>query len=77
MKTEIEATYGSAQTPCTVFIEERGQRTYYAVEGSYNVNCTYETLEDGVDVEIVEDVDMFTWPNGVDSHDELVEAIEA
>ena len=77
MKTEIEATYGSAQKPSTVFIEERGTLTYYAVEGSCNVNCTYETLEDLVDVEEVEDVDTFRWPNGVDSYEELIEAIEA
>jgi len=78
MKTEIEATYGSQQTPCTVFFEEcsRG-RTYYAVEGSSNVNCTYEELCDGADVETVEDCDCFTWPDGICSHEDLVEAIEA
>lgn len=78
MKTEIEATYGSNQTPCTVFIEEcsRG-RTYYAVDGSSNVNCTYEELCDGVDVETIDDCDYFSWSDTIESHEDLVKAIEA
>ena len=79
MKTStLQGTYGSQQTPCNVITATtRDGGTWYAVEGSSNVNFTFAELTDGVDVETVEDVDTFTWPEGIDSEDELIEAIEA
>ena len=74
----ISGTYGSGQTPCNVFIATgRNGLTWYAVEGSSNVNATWEELTDGADVETVEDVDTFTWPAGIDSEETFVEAVEA
>jgi hypothetical protein len=79
MKTNtISGTYGSGKTPCQIFTATtRNGGTWYAVEGSANVNLTYDTLTDGVDVETVPDEDTFTWPSGIDSEETLVEAIEA
>jgi hypothetical protein len=79
MKTNtISGTYGSGKTPCQIFTATtRNGRTWYAVEGSSNVNLTYDTLTDGVDVETVADDDAFTWPAGIDSEETLAEAIEA
>ena len=74
----ISGTYGSGKTPCQVFTAtDRNGRTWYAVEGSCNVNRTYEELQPGVDVETVSDFDSFTWPDGVHDEDELEKAIEA
>ena len=70
---ELSATYGSHQTPCTLFVHEG----WYAVEGSSNVNHTYEEIEDGVDIEGLADDDCFTWPDGIDTLEELIEAVEA
>ena len=79
MKTNtISGTYGSGKTPCQIFTATtRNGGTWYAVEGSANVNFTHEELVDGVDVETVSDDDTFTWLNGIDSEETLVEAVEA
>lgn len=79
MKTNtLSGTYGSSMTPCQVFTAtDRNGLTWYAVEGSANVNATWEEITDGVDVETVADVDNFTWPDGIDSEETLVEAVEA
>lgn len=78
MKTyTIQGTYGSGRTPCEVICCDTRQGTWYAVDGSCNVNLSPEPLEDGCDVETVADLDMFTWPAGVNSEEELETAIEA
>ena len=79
MKTNtITGTYGSGRTPCNIFTAEtRSGETWYVDEGSSNVNLTYQTLEDGVDIEMVDDIDTFTWSDGINSEDELEAAIEA
>lgn len=74
----ISGTYGSGKTPCQIFTAStRNGGTWYAVEGSANVNFAHEELVDGVDVETVADDDAFTWPAGIDSEETLVEAVEA
>jgi hypothetical protein len=79
MKTDtIPATYGSRKTPCHVFtLELASGKTWYAVEGSQNVNLSPCPLSLGVDVEEIEDIDAFTWPGGIDSEKTLAAAIEA
>lgn len=79
MKTDtIPGTYGSNHTPCDVFtLETPTGATWYAVEGSQNVNLSPEPLAPGVDVETVPDVDAFTWPDGIHSESDLAAAVEA
>lgn len=78
MKTDtIPGTYGSGKTPCQIFTAtDRNGATWYTVEGSSNVNCTYDELAPGVDVETVPDCDTFTWPDGIDSEETLARAVE-
>jgi hypothetical protein len=57
---ELTGTYGSNQTPCTVFGYAIDGVTWYTVEGSVNVNLTRESLQDGVWVETLTDTDCFT-----------------
>jgi hypothetical protein len=74
----IQGTYGSGKTPCRVFtLSHRSCQQWYAVEGSRNVNLSPVTLEDGQDVEEIPDIDAFTWPDGVNSEEELAAAVEA
>jgi hypothetical protein len=73
----VSGFYGS-DTACNVFIAHCSYGlTWYAVEDSQNVNATYETLEDGVNVELLTDVDTFTWAGGIDSEETLEEAVES
>lgn len=79
MKTNtISGTYGSQKTPCQVITATlRNGGTWYAVEGSSNVNFTFNEMPEGVDIETLEDVDTFTWPAGIDSEETLELAIDA
>ena len=70
---ELTGTYGSNETPCNVFY----YKGWYCVEDSVNVNFTHEVLEDGVNVELVEDSDCFTWSSNIQSLEELINAVES
>jgi len=67
----ITGTYGGSNTPCFIFTANDTYITWYCVEGSQNVNCTYETLEDGCNVEEVSDIDTMTAGSPVNSEQEL------
>ena len=74
---ETTGTYGSYLTPCTLFVYEcLNGLNWYAVEDSQNVNATYDEIGIGVDVETLSDVDCFTWPDGIDSEETLLTAVE-
>lgn len=68
---ELDGTYGSNQTPCTVYLLD----DWYCVEGSQNVNQVSRSSEDllcdGVDVEVLEDGDTFTADAPIDSLSDL------
>lgn len=75
---EVNGTYGSGKTPCTVFVAETNYGLHYCVQGSVNVNVTTaETIIDGQNVEEVDDFDMFTAGKPIESLEELEEAINS
>lgn len=72
----VQGTHGGALPPCKVFVaSDRHGLNWYAVEGSQNVNATYEDLDNGVDVETLNDVDTFTWFGDIDSEETLELAV--
>jgi len=73
----IPATYGSSRTPCNVFTLETRRGTWYAVEGSQNVNFTPDEVRPGVDVETLSDTDAFTWPDGIHTQQDIGTAVNA
>lgn len=74
----IQGTYGSGQTPTDIFTyENRNGTTWYVCEGAAIVNLSPEPLTEGIDVETIPDIDVFTWDTGINSEDELTEAVEA
>ena len=70
---EIKGTYGSEQTPCTVFVIG----DWYAVEGSKNVNRApsgffeHLNIEKPLNVELIHDVDTFHCRLPIESLEEL------
>lgn len=73
---EVSGFYGSGETPCTVLVAVLNNgRSWYCVDGSVNVNCTEERIEDGVNVETLADVDMFTSNFKIDSLKALETAV--
>jgi len=73
---EVTGTYGSNKTECTVLVCEDGDSAkWYCVEDSVTVNRTFDDIEEGVDVEGLEDIDCFTWSSPIESLDELDNAV--
>ena len=73
----IRGTYGSAKTPCNIFVYSRMGEYWYVVEGSVNVNATTQLLEHGVDVEAVYDYDTMTASEPINNERELKYFIES
>jgi hypothetical protein len=72
MNGEINGYYGTSNpTACTVYIHD----DWYVVDGSININRTSDILIDGVNVEYLNDYDMFTAREPITNHAELVTAI--
>ena len=72
----ISGFYGSENTPCNIHVFNTLAGCWYCVDGSLNVNRSYQILEDGTDVEQVEDCDTFTWSQPITSEQEFTTAIE-
>ena len=69
---ELKGYYGSGKTPCTVLVAEtRNGVKWYVVEGSQNVNATYDDIDSGVNVETLSDVDVFTSSAPIETLDDL------
>jgi hypothetical protein len=73
---ETNGYYGGSQTPCTVLVYTVGGLNWYAVEGSSNVNATYDPIENGVNVETLSDVDTATSSTPIETVEELVSFID-
>lgn len=74
MKSEFEfnCVYGSQHTEDTGYYYDG----WYCVHGSVNVNKTFDEVTDGTDVELLNDIDCFTWSSPINSLDELINAVE-
>ncbi|WP_422451905.1 hypothetical protein [Endozoicomonas sp. ALC066] len=73
----VDGTYGRSKNPCEVFVyEQRNGSKWYAVEGSTNVNRTWDDIKDGVDVEELSDDDHFTAENSIESEEDLQREVD-
>jgi hypothetical protein len=70
---QVSGFYGSGKTKTTVFY----YRGWYVCKGSVNVNRTRDEVEDGVNVEELNDYDIFTWNKPINTLNQLVKAVEA
>jgi hypothetical protein len=73
MSNEITVYYGGSGTneaTCYVF------EGWYCIEGSTNISRTDEVLEDGINVEIIDNYDFMTASRPVESIEDLIEEIE-
>lgn len=73
----VNGTYGSGKTPCEVYVyENRDGSRWYAVEDSKNVNCTFDEIEEGVNVEELNDFDYFYAGDEIMSEEDLETEVE-
>lgn len=77
MTKTVSGTYGSNCIKCDVIVyTDRNGLNWYAVEDSKNVNATYEDIEEGVNVEELEDVDCFYINSQINSEEDIMKAME-
>lgn len=70
--------YGSQNTPCNVLCATMPNgSTWYCVKESQNVNCTFDEIQPGVDIETLTDIDYFYHSSPIETLDELKAAIES
>jgi len=75
---EVQGYYGvNRPNPTTILVyEKRNGSSWYCVEGSKNVNLTYDEISTGTNVEELQDVDTFTWNEPINTLEELETAVE-
>ena len=62
----------------TVFCVGDGyDNAWYVVKGGSIVNLTPDLITDGMDIELLFDMDCFSWPDPINTIEELVKAVEA
>jgi hypothetical protein len=72
---EVEGFYGSRNRGTILVYETfRGER-WYCVEGSCNINCTYDEINEGCNVERLSDIDTMSSSDGIYSARELCDFV--
>lgn len=73
---EVQGYYGKS-TPTTIFVyDKRNGSRWYAVEDSVNINCTYDEIEEGTNVENLSDFDTMGADNPVNSLEDLEREVD-
>lgn len=73
---EVQGYYGRG-TSTTIFVyEKRNGAKWYAVEGSVNINKTYDEIEQGVNVEELSDEDTLGADAPVNSLEDLEREVD-
>ena len=72
----IDGYYGATPTGTLIFIYPTHRGTWYCVKGSTFANFTHEQVCAGVNVELLEDVDHFTWSSPIETEEQFQLAVE-
>ena len=72
---EVDGFYGTRNRGIIFVYETRSGKRWYCVEGSCNINCTYDEIKDGTNVERLSDIDTMTSRKGIDSVNELYDYV--
>ena len=77
MLKTVKGFYGTGNTPCKIFvyIDERTGARWYCVDGSHNVNCTFDSVDNGVGIELLTDIETATSDKPINSLDELFDYV--
>lgn len=69
---EITGTYGASKKEATIFVYEKSNGSkWYCVENGYNLNLTFDEIEDGCNIEELADIDTSTSKDTINSLDEF------
>lgn len=75
MLYERNGFYGT-RNACTIYCMDHICGTWYAIEGSSNVNFTTEEITEGINVESVEDNDYFEADQPIESLQDMQGEVE-
>ena len=69
---EINGTYGASKNETTIFVYEKSNGSkWYCVENGYNLNLTFDEIEEGCNVEELADIDTSTSKDTINSLEEF------
>lgn len=68
---EVEGFYGTRNRGTILVAETSNGGKWYCVEGSCNVNFTYDIIQHGTNVESLRDSDTMSSTRPINSYDEL------
>ena len=72
----VDGTYGSQQTPTEFYVKELSDGgKWYVARDSKNINFTYDSINDGVDIETLSDTDTITSSTPIQYANDLDEII--
>jgi hypothetical protein len=72
---EVNGFYGNMNRGTILVYETRSGRRWYCVEGSCNINCTYDEIIEGCNVETIYDIDTMSSRDGIYSTRELYDFV--
>ena len=72
---EVNGFYGTRNRGTIFVYETYSGKRWYCVEGSCNINCTYDEINEGCNVERLSDIDTMSSRNGIDSVNELYDFV--
>jgi hypothetical protein len=61
---EVNGFYGTRNRGTILVYETNSGKRWYCVEGSCNINCTYDDINEGCDVERISDFDTMSSRDG-------------
>jgi hypothetical protein len=72
---EVNGFYGTQNRGTILVYETRSGKRWYCVEGSSNINCTYDEINEGCNVETISDIDTMSSRDGIYSVNDLYDFV--
>ena len=72
---EVDGFYGTRNRGTILVYETNSGKRWYCVEGSCNINCTYDEINEGCNVERISDFDTMSSKDEIFSVNELYDFI--
>lgn len=72
---QVEGYYGTRNSGTILVYETYRGKRWYCVEGSCNINCTYNKIIEGTNVESLSDVDTMSSDTPIESLSELYDIV--
>ena len=72
---EVNGLYGTRNRGTILVYERNNGKRWYCVEGSCNINCTYDEINEGCNVETLSDIDTMSSMDPIESVNELYDFV--